>query len=141
MDVSAQRALPHGKRLVLFDGYCHLCTGAVQFILKRDPHERFYFSALSSQPAQKFIDEHPRFADSDSLLLYHCGRMYDRSSAVLRIAKGLNGLWPVFGVFLILPKPLRDAIYSWISRNRYRWFGKRDTCMIPDKDYSYRFLQ
>lgn len=141
MDASAQRALPTGKYLVLFDGYCNLCTGAVQFILKRDPKERFYFTSLSSGPAQKIIAGYPHLADSDSLLLYHDGQIYDRSSAVLRIARRLSGLWPVFAVFLILPKSWRDALYAWVARHRYKWFGKRESCMLPEKDYSYRFLE
>ncbi len=141
MDASPQRALPTGKYLVLFDGYCNLCTGAVQFILKRDPKERFYFTALSSEPAQEFIADYPHLANADSLLLYHDGHMYDRSSAVLRIARRLSGLWPAFSVFLALPKSWRDALYAWVAHHRYKWFGKRESCMLPEKDYSYRFLE
>ena len=139
MEDTPLNRLPKGKYLVMFDGYCNLCNGAVRFVLERDPRSRFYFAPLDSDIAAHILEAHP-VSDRDSLILYHDGKVYDRSSAVLRIAGKLRGLWPVFVVFLALPKILRDALYKWIARNRYRWFGRRETCMVPDVDYSDRFL-
>lgn len=133
--------LPEGKGLILFDGYCNLCNGAVQFIIKRDQEEHFRFSSLSWLPAQKLIEQHPEYADVDSILLYEKGKLYQKSTAALKIAGRLKGLWPAMKVFFIIPRFLRDPIYDFIAKNRYRWFGKKDTCMMPDKKIGHLFLQ
>ncbi len=132
--------IPEGKTLVLFDGYCNLCNGAVQFILKRDKKERFYFASLSWPIADEVLANFPKLQNVDSILVYRDGKIYDQSSAALKIAAGLGALWPLMGVFWIIPKFIRDVVYAFIARNRYKWFGKKDTCMMPDKDVSYRFL-
>lgn len=139
-DFSETDFLPSGKFLVLFDGYCNLCTGAVRFILRRDSNARFLFSSLSGETAQKVMAAFPDKAGKDSLLVYHRGRLYTQSDAVLKIAGSLSGLWPVFTVFWIVPRFLRNAAYRFISRYRYRWFGHRNTCMVPSEDVSNRFL-
>lgn len=133
--------LPKDKTLILFDGYCNLCNAAVVFILKRDKKEKFYFASLSWPIALEIKKKHPAFAHTDSILVYQNGKVYDQSSAALKIAGGLRGLWPLLGIFWIVPKFLRDALYRFIAKNRYKWFGKRDTCMIPNKDVSHRFLE
>jgi predicted DCC family thiol-disulfide oxidoreductase YuxK len=133
--------LPDGKILVLFDGYCNLCNGAIQFIMKRDRRERFRYASLSWPLGERVVERHPRFKGVDSIIVFHKGRVMDRSSAALYIAGRLDGLWPVLTVFWIVPKFLRDFIYDWVARNRYRWFGKKSTCMMPDKDVSHLFLQ
>lgn len=138
--IAEEHGLPQGKALVLFDGYCNLCNGAVQFILKRDKKNRFYFAGLSWEVGKAIRNEFPGFADVDSILVYQDGKLYGKSSAALKIAARLGGLWPLMGVFWILPRVIRDAVYSFIARNRYKWFGKRDSCMIPEKDLSHRFL-
>jgi len=132
--------LPEGKDLVLFDGYCNLCNDSVRFIIKRDPKERFRFSGLSWKPARELLDDPAKHTDSDSILLYRGGKLYEKSTAALKIATRLKGLWPVFGVFLVLPRFLRDAVYDFVARHRYRWFGKRETCMMPDKKVDHLFL-
>jgi len=132
--------LPDGKGLILFDGYCNLCNGAVQFIIKRDPKEHFRFSSLTWPPAQDLLSKNPEFKDVDSILLYEEGKLYQKSTAALKIAGRLKGAWPLFKVFTIIPRFLRDPIYDFIARNRYRWFGKKDTCMMPEKKVGHLFL-
>ncbi len=133
--------IPKEKTLVLFDGYCNLCNGAVQFILKRDKKEQFYFASLSWPIAGKLLGDFPKYKDVDSILVYRKGKVFDKSSAALKIAAHLGALWPLMGLFWIVPKFIRDAVYDFIARNRYKWFGKKDTCMMPEKDVSYRFLE
>lgn len=133
---------PETANLVLFDGVCNLCNGAVQFIIKHDRANRFRFASLQSETAKKYI-AHFSVTGPElySLLLIKNGKVYDRSAAVLEIAKHLSGLWPVLAIFIILPEFFRDGIYSLIARNRYRLFGKKDQCMIPTPDLTARFLQ
>jgi len=132
--------LPAGKALVLFDGYCNLCNGAVQFILKRDKKNHFYFASLSWPAAEKVLQNSEELKRIDSILLYDGKAVYTKSSAALKISRHLGGLWLAFGIFWIIPKFLRDVIYNFIARNRYKWFGKKDTCMMPESDVSHRFL-
>lgn len=139
-EFSEKLSLPSGKTLVLFDGYCNLCNGAVQFILKRDLKKQFYFAGLSWPVGEDIIRQFPKFKDADSILVFENGKVFDRSSAALKITGRLGGLWPLMGIFWIIPRFLRDAIYTFIARNRYKWFGKKDSCMIPDSDVKERFL-
>ncbi|MFT6996495.1 MAG: putative DCC family thiol-disulfide oxidoreductase YuxK [Cryomorphaceae bacterium] len=132
--------LPEGKGLVLFDGYCNLCNGAVQFIIKRDPKEHFRFSSLSWPPAKSLLQKNPEFGEVDSILLFENGELFQKSTAALKIAGKLGGLWPVLKIFFVVPRFLRDPIYDFIARNRYKWFGKKDICMMPDKKVDHLFL-
>ncbi len=132
--------LPEGKALVLFDGYCNLCNGAVQFILKRDKKAHFYFASLSWPVAEAILNSSEELKEVDSIILYDGEKVFSKSSAALKISHHLGCLWPVFGIFWIFPKFFRDSIYEFIARNRYRWFGQRNTCMMPDSDVSHRFL-
>lgn len=134
-------SIPSGKTLVLFDGYCNLCNGVVQFLLKRDKKEKFYFASLSWPVAERILSDFPKFKGVDSILVYHNGKLYDQSSAALKIASRMGALWPLMTVFWIIPKFIRDAVYRYIAKNRYKWFGKKDSCMIPEKDVSYRFVR
>lgn len=128
--------------MVFFDGHCNLCNGAVAFILKRDSSGYFKFASLETGVAVRQLEEFGiRTAAVDSIVLVEEGQVYVRSAAALRIAKKLNGLWPLLYVFIIIPRPLRDAIYNWIARNRYRWFGRRIDCMLPDDIYKDRFAR
>jgi predicted DCC family thiol-disulfide oxidoreductase YuxK len=140
-ELSQIEELPDRKALILFDGYCNLCNGAVQFVFKRDRKEHFYFAGLSWPVAAGLLNDFPEYRDADSILVYQNGKMYGKSSAALVIAGKLGALWPLTGIFWIVPKFIRDGIYQWIARNRYKWFGKKDTCMMPEKDWSYRFFK
>ena len=131
--------------LILFDGVCNLCNGAVNFIIDRDPEGCFTFAALQSEEAAPLLAEFGRQPESlatapDSIALIEGGHLYERSDAVLRIARRLDGLWPLSYAFVVLPKSFRDALYGWIAANRYRWFGKEDACRIPTPELRARFL-
>jgi len=125
--------------IVLFDGVCNFCNSSINFIIKRDRKQYFKFAPLQSEIAQKLVGD-KTLPMPESVILIENGKKYDRSSAALRIAKKLDGLWPILYVFIILPKPLRDAVYNFIGRNRYKWFGKTEACMIPTSEVRGRFL-
>lgn len=120
--------------VLLFDGICNFCNHSVQFIIKRDPKHYFYFAALQSTFAQNLMESNwPKGKKlPDSILLWEDGKLYNRSTAAIRIAKHLSGLWPIGILFFIFPRFLRDAIYNIVARNRYRWFGKKESCFIEE---------
>jgi len=128
--------------VVLFDGVCNFCDASVQFIIKRDPKAKFRFAALQSNYAQFILKRNHLDAHHfDSVVLIEGGKVYQKSTAALRIARQLKGLWPVLFVFIILPPFVRNFFYDIIARNRYRWFGKKDQCMIPGPEVRNRFIQ
>ena len=128
--------------LVLFDGTCNLCHGAVQFIIRRDSQARFRFASLQSPAAARLLASLARSEPlPDSMvLLTRDGRVHLHSGAALRIARRLRFPWFLAAVFLVVPPLLRDALYRWIARNRHRWFGRRDACLLPTADLRARFL-
>ena len=127
--------------LVLFDGVCNLCNRSVQTILRHDRQARFRFASLQSPLGEKLRDDLGIDREKvDSVILVEGGRWYKESDAALRIAHGLGGLWKVFGVLRLVPRPLRDAAYRLIARNRYRRFGKTETCWVPTPELRGRFL-
>lgn len=128
--------------IVLFDGVCNLCNGAVKFIVRRDPRGRFRFAPLGTRAAEAALREADHRGElPDSIVLIEDGRVYTLSSAALRIARRLRWPWPLLGVLIIVPKGLRDAAYRRVARNRYRWFGRTDACMTPTPDLRARFLR
>ena len=132
-----------GKSIVLFDGVCNLCNGAVLFIIDRDPRQRFLFAPLQSDFAVGLlasIDQEAPVAGADSIVLIEDGRVYLRSAAALRVAKHLSGLWPLLGVLALVPTGLRDRAYDLVARNRYRWFGRQEACRLPTPELRQRFL-
>ncbi len=126
--------------LLLFDGVCNLCNTSVQFIIKRDKHDYFRFAPLSSKQGQAIIKQHPHLENVDSLILVEDGQVYTRSTAALRVAKRLKGLWPVFGINLLLPEFIRNSVYDMVAANRYKMFGKQDSCMIPTPELRDKFI-
>jgi predicted DCC family thiol-disulfide oxidoreductase YuxK len=113
----------------------------VQFLIARDPSAHLRFGPLGSAAAQRLIAEAaPRGPLPDSMVLIEHRRMYTRSTAALRIARRLRFPWPLLYAFIVVPRPLRDILYDFIARHRYRWFGKRDTCMVPRPELRSRFL-
>ncbi|MBN7811690.1 thiol-disulfide oxidoreductase DCC family protein [Algoriphagus sp. H41] len=129
------------QSVILFDGVCNLCNTSVDFVLKRDKQDRFLVGALQGEEGQKILSQFgadPSYLDS--LVLVEHGEIYFRSTAALRIAKQLPGLWPLLYGLIILPRPVRDGIYDWIGRNRYRWFGKKETCRLPTPEEKAKFL-
>ena len=131
---------PSHESVILFDGVCNLCNAWVQFVINRDPRARFVFAPLGGDVANELLRERSAQMGSDSIILIEKGAIYDQSTAVLRIARRLSGAWPLAAAFLIVPKGLRDAVYRLIARNRYRWFGRRDVCMVPTPELKARFL-
>jgi predicted DCC family thiol-disulfide oxidoreductase YuxK len=128
-------------RIVLFDGVCNLCTGAVQFIIRRDRRAVFKFASLQSDLGRRLCAEHGGDPDAmQSILVLAGGRLYARSDAALEIAGQLDGPWRLAVVFKIVPRPVRDWVYSIVARNRYRWFGRREVCMMPTDDIVARFM-
>ena len=126
---------------ILFDGVCNLCNGFVQFVIARDPHARFRFAALSSDAAKKLLENSSvRESIPDSMVLVQDGKVYFRSDAPLRIARGLTFPWPLLYGLVIVPRCLRDWVYDFIAARRYRWFGRRDVCMVPTPELRQRFL-
>ncbi len=128
--------------VILFDGVCNLCNSSVQFVIKHDPTGRFRFASLQSAAGQRLLQqyEHPGAKQFSSVVLVENNRLYTRSTAVLRIARRLTGAWPLLYSFIILPPFLRNAVYSYIAANRYRWYGKQDACWLPSPGLSERFL-
>ena len=113
--------------LILFDGVCNLCNGAVQFIIKRDKHAVFRFAPLQSDFGHDQLRNAGLvFSSVETIILVEDGRVYQRSDAALRISRHLRGAWPLLYSLRILPRIIRDGLYNWIARNRYRFFGKRE---------------
>jgi predicted DCC family thiol-disulfide oxidoreductase YuxK len=136
--ISAEDA-PHP--IVLFDGVCNLCNGSVQFILKRDPQARFRFASLQSEAGGSLMRHHGLDPEAlSSVVVIDDGRVWRESSAALRIARHLPGGWKLLRILTVIPRPLRDGVYRLIARNRYRWFGKTETCWLPTPELRGRFL-
>ena len=134
--------IPENKKLVLFDGVCNLCNNSVTWIIKRDNNNVFLFAPLQSEIGTKIIDKfNIDTAKTDSILLFESsGRLSIKSSAALRIASGLGWPWKIMSVFLIIPGIIRNVVYDYIARNRYKWYGKREACMIPTPELKSKFL-
>lgn len=127
--------------IILFDGVCNLCSGLVQFIIKRDPHGYFQFASLQSSLAQKLLMRYGVDLETDSFVYIENDACYTKSSAALRVCRHLRGLWRCFFAGILLPPVLRDILYDFIAKRRYRWFGKQDSCMLPFPGDQHRFLR
>jgi predicted DCC family thiol-disulfide oxidoreductase YuxK len=127
--------------VILFDGVCNLCNSSVLFIIQRDPKAKFRFASLQSEFGKNQLRRFglPESA-LNSVLLIREDKLFQKSNAALAIARHLTGAWPLLYGFKILPARLRDWIYDWIAKNRYKWFGKRDACMIPTPALKSRFV-
>ena len=129
------------KSIILFDGVCNLCNSSVNFIIKHDKKKHFLFASLQSDAAKEILLHHSlNKIIFDSIILIEDTIIYEKSTAVLRIAKKLNNGFQLLYVFILIPKILRDKIYDYIAKNRYKWYGKKNTCMLPSKDLKSRFL-
>lgn len=137
---AAEAAAPPAT--VVFDGVCVLCSGGVRFLLPRDRAGRFRFAAMQSETGRRLLAEHGLDpGDPVSFLLLEGGRAYTDSSAALRILVLLGGWWRLVGALYAVPRFLRDAVYCFVARRRYRWFGRRDACFAPAADMAHRFLR
>lgn len=127
--------------VLLFDGVCNLCNSSVQWVLLHDPKGIFRFAALQSETGQALLQKAGFPGDRiESVVLVDGDRFFMRSDAVLEAARRLGGPWRLLGLFRIVPRPLRDAVYNWIARNRYRWFGRQEQCMLPRPEWKGRFI-
>jgi predicted DCC family thiol-disulfide oxidoreductase YuxK len=136
--------LNHGgeilDNIILFDGECNFCDRSVQFIIKRDKKAIYKFASLQSEPGQKLIQTHNVPPNTDSMILVQRNKCYYRTSAALRICKDLGGGWKLLYGLLIVPRPVRDFFYRILAKNRYKWFGKKQSCLLPSPEIRKRFL-
>ncbi len=131
-----------GRDIILFDGVCNLCSGAVDFILDRDPKGYYAFASLQSGAGQEVLSHFGLSTENfDSVVLVKDGKVYKKSRAALEITSKLKGAWPLLGAFKIVPGFVRDAAYDFIGKNRYRFFGKKEACRFPTPDIRSRFLE
>lgn len=129
------------KSIILFDGVCNLCNASVNFVIKHDKKEHFLFASLQSDAAKEILLQfNLKNLKIDTIILIEGNKVYYKSTAALLIAKHLEGPFKLLFGFIIVPKLLRDWIYSLISNHRYNWFGKRETCMVPSLKLKNRFL-
>jgi predicted DCC family thiol-disulfide oxidoreductase YuxK len=132
----------YGKHgIVLFDGVCNLCNGSVQFIIKHDKKGYFRFAALQSDTGQKLLQQAGLPKDYLATFVYiENGKYSTQSTAALKVAKHLSGLWPLLYGLIIIPAPIRNFFYKLVANNRYRWFGKQESCMIPTPELREKFI-
>lgn len=129
------------KYILLFDGLCNLCDHSVQFVIKRDPSRKFVFSSLQSDISESFLNSQPKSIKyCDSIILITESKVYTKSTAAILTANKLKGIWFLMSMFLIFPRPIRDAIYDAIAKRRYHWFGKLDSCRVATKEEKDLFL-
>jgi len=127
--------------IVLYDGVCSLCNKTVQFIISCDSKSKFKFASLQSESGQLLLAQIGSPNDNFDSIIYICDtRFFIKSTAVMRILRELDGGWHLLSFFIIIPRVFRDMVYDIISKWRYKWFGKSDTCMIPMQEYKARFL-
>lgn len=125
----------------MFDGICNLCNQSVQFVIEHDKKNQFRFASLQSDFGQNFLKENNLDATQfDSVVFIEDDKFYTKSSAALKISKYLDGITSWLTIFMIVPKPLRDVVYSFIAKNRYRWFGKQESCWLPSPELKAKFL-
>lgn len=134
-------AVEDHNSVILFDGMCNFCSDSVQFIIKRDPSSKFKFAPLQSVTGKDLIAKfNLDNVNLKSIILFKDHSYYLKSTAVLKIARELNSLWPLMYFFVVIPKPVRDYFYDIVAANRYRWFGKKEQCMVPNTEIEKRFL-
>lgn len=127
--------------IILFDGVCNFCNGAVNFTLKRDKQKKILFAALQSDAGRKLVQQYGLPADDmRSFLFIENAKVYNRSTAALKVCRYLKGMWPLCYGLIIVPSFIRNGIYDWIAKNRYKWFGEKQECMIPTPEVRARFL-
>jgi predicted DCC family thiol-disulfide oxidoreductase YuxK len=134
--------MKENNKIILFDGVCNLCNNSVLFVIKRDKKDLFRYASLQSEIGQQLVRE--RGIDTsqvDSIILIEPGVAYfTKSDAALEIAQDLGGLWKLSSVFSWIPKSIRDVVYDFVARNRYKWFGKKEACMVPTPELRAKFL-
>jgi predicted DCC family thiol-disulfide oxidoreductase YuxK len=131
----------NSKPIILFDGICNLCDGAVQFVIKHDPEKKFLFASLQSEAGQRLLKQYKLSVENfNSFILIKDEKVYSKSTGALKVARQIKGVWSLLYIFIIIPAFIRDTVYTWIAKNRYKWFGKKETCMMVTPEFSARFL-
>ncbi|HRO43980.1 MAG TPA: thiol-disulfide oxidoreductase DCC family protein [Flavipsychrobacter sp.] len=129
------------KSILYFDGVCNLCNRLVIFFIERDKEKKILFASLQSPAGQKALEQSAQqLSCEDSVLLYHDGKYYQKSTAIIKALSMLGGVWRLSLVAYILPVFLRNKLYDFFAKNRYRWFGKKEECMLPTPELRSRFL-
>lgn len=130
------------QSVILFDGVCNLCNGFVQFVIERDKKGVYHFASLQSETARELLGNYAKdyCNQLDTVVLLEGDAVYTHSDVALRVAGQIGGAWKILLLGYLLPKRFRDAIYGFVARNRYRWFGRKDQCMVPTPDIVSRFL-
>lgn len=129
------------NNVILFDGVCNFCNSSINFVIERDKNKKFKFAPLQSAAGEKIQKQfNIDTTQLESVLLIKDGKILSKSTAALYVAKDLSGMWTLIFGFIIIPPFIRNAVYNYIAKNRYKWFGKMDSCMIPTPDIKSRFL-
>ena len=133
---------PDAGSVIYFDGVCALCNGLVDFVIRRDRRRRYRYATLQSERGQRLLRSMQLPTDElETFILHEKGKGCVRSTAALRIFKSLPHLWPLLYLFIVVPRPLRDAVYGWIGKRRYRFFGRRAACRLPSEEERHLFLE
>ncbi|HMW96483.1 MAG TPA: thiol-disulfide oxidoreductase DCC family protein [Flavobacteriales bacterium] len=133
--------MPDPDRILFFDGVCNLCTGTVEWIIRHDVRGVFRFASLQGEHGQAFLRGQTLPTSAHATFIYlRNGKVLDRSTAALQVARDLGFPWNTAYLLILVPRFLRDAVYALIARNRYRWFGRRDKCMVPTEEVRERFV-
>ncbi len=134
--------IPRNKKIILFDGVCNLCNESVLKVIKYDKKNIFLFAALQSEIGKNITNSlHIDTSKIDSIILYESGVSYEiKSTAALKVMNDFGGLWSISQIGMLFPVAFRDYIYDFIARNRYKWFGKKESCMIPSPELKSKFL-
>ena len=134
--------LPKNKKIILFDGICNLCDSAVTMVIKQDKKNTFLFAAIQSKKGKEIVDYlEIDIAKIDSIILYEPGVSYEvKSTAALKIMNNFGQFWQLTKLLWVFPKGFRNRVYDFIAKNRYKWFGKKESCMIPTNDLKSKFL-
>ena len=129
------------KKIILFDGVCNLCNSSVTFVIQRDKKDLFRFAALQEAAGQQLIEKHQiDTSKTDSIILIDGDKAYVKSTAALKVARHLGGAYPLLYGFMIIPNFIRNWVYDYIAKNRYKWYGKKESCMIPTPALKSKFL-
>ena len=129
------------ERVIVFDGVCNWCNAWIRFAIDHDPQRKFKLGTLQSEQAKQILEElQLSTEDFETFLLLERTRVFTKSTAVLRIVRHLSGLWPLLYLCIVVPRPLRDAAYNFVARNRYKWMGKADACRVPTPNERARFV-
>jgi len=137
----ARENMLENRKIILFDGVCNLCNGAVTYVIKRDKKNVFKFAALQSEIGLELTSKfNIDTSKVDSIIFINSDKHYEKSTAALHIAKYLPGAYPLLYGFMIVPKFIRNGVYDYIAKNRYKWFGRTESCMIPTAELKSKFL-